>query len=172
MCTLFRFTCAVCDVMTPVRDHHLVSPSEIPHREILRATDNLRKHERVMSFFYNYPHDPDGFLDGLVLTVHGFDEENNRGKLHVCKVCHRSLSNRKFPEAALANGFGVGDMPSKVDGATVIERAAAYAVRVKGHVIAQESRKIRMYRDQRNVRYEARLCFMPAIDVLSHKSCR
>ena len=34
-------------------------------------------------------------------------------------------------------------MPRKFDGATVVERAAAYAVRVKGHVIALESRKVR-----------------------------
>ena len=80
--------------MTPVRDHHLVSPSEFPHKELLRSTDNLRNHERVMSGFRNYPHDPDGLLDGLVLSVHDFDEEKNRGNLHVCKdCCHRRFVN-------------------------------------------------------------------------------
>ncbi|CAN0433077.1 unnamed protein product, partial [Laminaria digitata] len=96
-----------------------------------------------MSGGFNYPHDADGLLDGLVLSVRWFDDGNNRGKLHVCKECHRSLSIRKIPEAALANGFWVSHMPSKFDGATVIEPAAAYAVRVKGHVIALKSKKIR-----------------------------
>lgn len=75
--------------------------------------------------------------------MHGFDEKNNRGKLHVCKDCHKFLISRIIPEAALAKGFWVGNMPSKFDGATVIERAAAYAVHVKGHVIALKSRKVR-----------------------------
>ena len=34
-------------------------------------------------------------------------------------------------------------MPHKVDGGTVIERAAAYAVRMKAHAIILESRKVR-----------------------------
>ncbi|CAN0479761.1 unnamed protein product [Scytosiphon promiscuus] len=90
-----------------------------------------------MSGFCSYPHDHDGLLNGLVLSVHGFDEENDRGKpFHVCKDCHKSLSNNKIPQAALANGFWVGDMPQEFDGATVIERAVANAVRAKGHVIA------------------------------------
>ena len=35
-----------------------------------------------MSEFRNY--DADGVFDGLVLSVHGFDE-SDPGKLHVCK---------------------------------------------------------------------------------------
>ena len=34
-------------------------------------------------------------------------------------------------------------MPRKFDGATVVESAASCAVRVKGHVIAPESQKVR-----------------------------
>ena len=34
-------------------------------------------------------------------------------------------------------------MPRKIDGANVVERAAACAVRLKGHVITPESRKVR-----------------------------
>ena len=41
------------------------------------------------------------------------------------------------------NVFFVGEMPRTFDGATVVERAAACAVRVKGHLIAPESRKVR-----------------------------
>ena len=40
------------------------------------------------------------------------------------------------------NVFFVGEMPRTFDGATVVERAAACAVRVKGHVITPESRKV------------------------------
>ena len=36
----------------------------------------------------------------------------------------------------------VGDMPRKFDGAAVIARAAAYAVRMNGHVIALESKEV------------------------------
>ena len=53
------------------------------------------------------------------------------------------LSTRKIPEAALMNVFRVGEKPRKCDGATVVERAAACAVRVKGPVITPESREVR-----------------------------
>ena len=43
----------------------------------------------------------------------------------------------------MATVFRVGDMPRKFDGATVIEHTAAYAIRVKAHVIVFESRKVR-----------------------------
>ena len=85
-CTLFRSSCAVCDVMSPVRDHHVVSPRDLPHREHLRAADNMRRNKRVMSKFRGYPNDPGGLLDGLVLGVHGFCKDV--GKLQVCKDCY------------------------------------------------------------------------------------
>ena len=97
----------------------------------------------MRSAFRSYPHNSDGIPDGQVISVHGFDEENNRGKLHVCKECHTSLPKRKIPEAALATDFWVGDMPRKFDGARVIERDSAYAVGVEGHAMALESRKVR-----------------------------
>ena len=118
-CTLFRSSCAVCDVMSPVRDHHVVSPRDLPHREHLRAADNLRKNKRLMSEFRGYPNEPGGLLDGLVLSIRGFSKEDG-GKLHVCKDCYNSSSQNKIPEKALANGFWVGDMPRKFDGATVV----------------------------------------------------
>ena len=60
-----------------------------------------------MSEFHNYSHDADGVLDGLVLSVHGFDE-SDPGKLHVCKEYYRSLSSKRIPEAALAKtAFGL-----------------------------------------------------------------
>ena len=118
-CTLFRSSCAACDAMSPVRDHHVVSPGDLPHREHLRAADNLRKNKRVMSEHRGYPNDPGGLLDGLALSVHGFCKEDG-GKLHVCKDCYNCLSRSKISEITLANGFWVGNMPRKFDGATVI----------------------------------------------------
>ena len=69
--------------MSPVRDHLVVSPRDLPHREHLRAADNLRKNTPVMSEFRGYPNDPGGLLDGSVLSVHGFCKEEDGGKLHV-----------------------------------------------------------------------------------------
>ena len=105
--------------MSPVRDHHVVSPRNLPHREHLRAADNLRKNKRVMSEFRGYPNDPGGLLDGLVPSVHGFCKEDG-GKLHVCKDCYNSLSENKILDTALANVFWVDDMQRKFDGATVV----------------------------------------------------
>ena len=96
-----------------------------------------------MSSCRNYPHDSDRSLDGLVFSVYDFDEDINRGELHVCKDCHRCLLNRKISVAALMNGFWVAEIPRKFQGATVVERAAACAVRVKGPVITPESREVR-----------------------------
>ena len=45
------------------RDHHVVSPHDLPHREHLRAAYNLLKNKRVMSEFRCHPNDPGGFLD-------------------------------------------------------------------------------------------------------------
>ena len=118
-CTMFRSSCAVCDVMSPVRDHRVVSPRDLAHREHLRAADNVRKNKRVMSALRGYPNDPGGLLDGLVLSVHGFCKEDG-GNLHVCKDCYDSLSKIYISETALANGVWVGDMPRKFDGATVV----------------------------------------------------
>ena len=96
-----------------------------------------------MSSCRNYPHDSDRSLDGLVFSVYDFDEDINRGELHVCKDCHKCLLNRKISVAALMNGFWVAEIPRKFQGATVVEHAAAYAVHIKGYVIALESRKVR-----------------------------
>ena len=57
---------AGCDVMSPMRDPHVVSPRDLPHKQHLRAADNLLKNNRVMSEFSGYPNDPGGLLDGLV----------------------------------------------------------------------------------------------------------
>ncbi|CAN0511129.1 unnamed protein product, partial [Laminaria digitata] len=54
-----------------------------------------------------------------------------------------SLKVDRIPEAALANGFWVGKLPAKFDSATKVERAAAYPTRVKEHVVALESRRMR-----------------------------
>ncbi|CAN0404449.1 unnamed protein product [Laminaria digitata] len=63
--------------------------------------------------------------------------------MHVCDECFLSLKVDRIPEAALANGFWVGKLPAKFDSATKVERAAAYPARVKEHVVALESRRMR-----------------------------
>lgn len=47
-----------------------------------------------------------------------------------------------MPDAALANGFWTGTLPDRFQDATATERAAAYPVRVKGHFITLELRKV------------------------------
>ena len=96
-----------------------------------------------MSGFRGYPNDPSCFIDDLVLSIHGFCEEDGGGKLEIGQDCCNSFPKNRIPEAAWANVFLVGDMLRKFDGATVIQRTTAYAVRMKGHVIALESRKFR-----------------------------
>ena len=95
-----------------------------------------------MSGFRYNPHDPDGLLDKLVVCSCGFDKSKNHCKLHVCKDCNRYMSSRQIHDAALSNAVYIGEIPRKFDGASVIERAVAYAVCVKGHVISLESRNI------------------------------
>ncbi|CAN0022133.1 unnamed protein product, partial [Ectocarpus sp. 6 AP-2014] len=63
-------------------------------------------------------------------------------KIHVCDECYRSLAKNKLPDAALANGFWVGTLPDELQKATFVERAAAYPLRTKGHVVALESRQV------------------------------
>lgn len=103
---LFRSCCVICDMMTAVRDHHFVSPCDLPHMKIFSARQTMLKSmNELCRVFANNPHDPDDLLVGLVLSVHGFDEENNCGKLHVCKGCHKPLSNKNNPQAALGERF-------------------------------------------------------------------
>ncbi|CAN0563683.1 unnamed protein product, partial [Ectocarpus sp. 12 AP-2014] len=63
-------------------------------------------------------------------------------KIHVCDECYRSLARNILPDAALANGFWVGTLPDELQMATFVERAAAYPIRTKGHVVALESRRV------------------------------
>lgn len=74
------------------------------YENLLRAT-MLKSMNELCRVFANNPHDPDDLLVGLVLSVHDFDEENNCGKLHVCKGCHKPLSNKNNPQAALGERF-------------------------------------------------------------------
>ncbi|CAN0400992.1 unnamed protein product [Laminaria digitata] len=83
----------------------------------------------MMEEFSSYPKNHEHLLDGLVLSIHGFEEAEPR-KMHVCDECFRSLKVDRIPEAALANGFWVGKLLAKFDSATKVERAAAYPVRV------------------------------------------
>ena len=77
----------------------------------------------------------------MVLSKHGF-ENTAPYKMRVGKECYDDLNRGVIPDAALANGFWVGTLPSHLEGITFVERAAAYPVRIKGHVIALESRKV------------------------------
>ena len=80
----FWFPCGICDRRTRVTEQHMLTPYEIPHKDILKATGCLQRRDRVMSECRNYPRDADGFLDSFVLSVHEFDESDPR-MLHVCK---------------------------------------------------------------------------------------
>ena len=51
--------------------------------------------------------------------------------------------NPQNPRSSAGECFSVGEMARKFDGATVVERAAVCAVRVKGHVTAPETQKVR-----------------------------
>ncbi|CAN0534723.1 unnamed protein product, partial [Laminaria digitata] len=135
------YPCAVCDRVAPVHEHHVLTPQQLPHRAKLRVSSCLQRHVRVMEEFSSYPNDHEHLLDGLVLSVHGFEEAEPR-KLNVCDECFRSLKVDRIPEAALAKGVWVGKLPAKFDSATKVKRAA-YPVRVKGHVITLETRRMR-----------------------------
>ena len=50
-CTWFRPSCEVCDVMSPVRDPHVMSPGDLSYKQHFRAAHNLRNNKRVMSEF-------------------------------------------------------------------------------------------------------------------------
>lgn len=140
--TLNKSPCAVCDRNVLVREQHMLSAGQLPNKSVLAATTILRRHERVMSTFSNYPGDQKDRLKGLVLSKHGFDPVAPF-RMHVCNECYKSLKSGKMPEAALANGFWVGSLPDNLNDITFAERAAAYPVRIKGHIIALESRRVR-----------------------------
>ncbi|CAN0076546.1 unnamed protein product, partial [Ectocarpus sp. 13 AM-2016] len=76
-----------------------------------------------------------------VLSKFGIESEEPY-KIHVCDECYRSLARNILPDAALANGFWVGTLPDELQKATFVERAAAYPIRTKGHVVALESRRV------------------------------
>ncbi|CAM9280867.1 unnamed protein product, partial [Ectocarpus sp. 12 AP-2014] len=80
-------------------------------------------------------------VDNLVLRKYGIESEEPC-KIHVCDECYRSLARNILPDAALANGFWVGTLPDRLQKATFIERAVAYPIRTKGHVVALESRRV------------------------------
>ncbi|CAB1106336.1 unnamed protein product [Ectocarpus sp. CCAP 1310/34] len=94
--------------LTLVRRHHVISASEIPNKQLLRADEALRKHERVMATFRGYAGDTERELGTLVLSKFGIESEE----------------------------------PYKIHKATFVERAAAYPIRTKGHVVALESRRV------------------------------
>ena len=96
--------------MSLVRDHHVVSPRDLPNRKNLRAAGNLLKIIRVLSEFRGYPNDPGGMLDGLVPSDHGFREEEDGSELHACKDCYNCILKKKNHQTSLANGSWVGDL--------------------------------------------------------------
>ncbi|CAM9569145.1 unnamed protein product, partial [Ectocarpus sp. 4 AP-2014] len=136
-----RSPCAVCDRLTLVRRHHVVSASEIPSKQLLRAGEALRKQERVMAAFRGYAGDIARELGNLVVSKYSIESEEPC-KIHVCDECYRSLARNKLRDAALANGFWVGTLPDELQKAAFVERAAAYPIRTKGHVVALESRRL------------------------------
>ncbi|CAN0090627.1 unnamed protein product, partial [Ectocarpus sp. 12 AP-2014] len=79
--------------------------------------------------------------DNLILRKYGIESEKPC-KIHVCDECYRSLERNILPDAALTNGFWVGTLPDRLQKATFVERAVAYPIRTKGHVVAMESRRV------------------------------
>lgn len=137
-----RLPCAVCDQLISVRDQVLLSPNELPNKHLLKPHEMLARNERVMATFKNYPGDSDKVLDNHVLSKFGF-QKNAPYKMHVGKECLKDLKRGKIPEAAfLANGFYVGTLPDRFQTMSFVERAAAYPIRIKGHVAALESRRV------------------------------
>ena len=128
-----------------VRDHHLVSSCELPHEELLRSIDNLRKHERVMSAIRSHLDHPDGLLVGLVLSAHGFDQQQITVAGYTCArtvfgACRAGNLERRRWKMRL----WFGEMSRTFDTGAAIDRAGWYTVRVNGHVITLESRNIRI----------------------------
>lgn len=119
----------------------LNSPVEVPHKHILEASDRIRSTPDVFKTLNDYPNDPEGILDGLVLSRAGF-EAQDPWRLCICDDCIKHLRRARMPPAALANGFWTGDLPTRFSDVTWVERIAASAVRVKGHVVALESRNV------------------------------
>ena len=132
-----RSPCAVCDRLTLVREQRLLSADQLPNKHLLLAHSKLSQHQRVKNTFTDYPGDSTKQLDGIVLRKHGF-ENTAPYKMHVGKECYDDLNRGVIPDAALANGFWVGTLPSHLEGITFVERAAAYPVQSRGHVIALE----------------------------------
>ena len=132
----------MCDCLVLADDQQVVNPSDLPNKHLLKPHELLLRKPRITANFVGYPHDPEHLLDGLVLERHGFSENPPLG-MRVCDECYSSLKKCKMPEAALANGFYVGELPDHLRGATRVEKAAAFPVRVKGHVVALRSRKMK-----------------------------
>ena len=60
-----------------------------------------------------------------------------------CTCVFLCLLSNMIPEAALATYFWVGKFPDHLQDTTAVERSAAFPVRVKGHAVALESRKVK-----------------------------
>ena len=143
MPSFFRCTGEVCDGMTSFRDYHLFSSCQLPHKE-RRATENHRRHERVISGVRNYLHHPGDLLSGLVLSAHGFDQQQITVAGYTCArtvigACRAGNLERRRWKMRL----WFGEMSRTFDRAAVIGRAGRYAVGVNGHVVTLESWNIR-----------------------------
>lgn len=131
----------MCDRNTLVNEQTKTAASDIPQGYLLRASDRIRSKAAVFNTMKDYPGDAGGELNGFVLSKFGFETEEPH-RLCICKECHAHLSKDTMPPAALANGFWIGDLPGRFSDITWVERVAASPVRVKGHVVAVESRKV------------------------------
>lgn len=120
-----------------------MAAKELPHPHLLKASDKLLNCRDVRSTFFDYPGD-DGepkCLDGLVLERLAFEQQPPH-RLQVCKECLGDLSKERIPEAALANGLWLGDLPERLRDATFVELLAASPVRVSGMVLALDELKV------------------------------
>ena len=119
----------------------MLSAENIPNRSLLSAGADLRARADIMSGFTDYPGDTTHLLNGLVLAKEGFVLEAPHD-LRICTVCLKALKKNTMPEAALANGLWIGDLPEHLADSTWVELAAASPVRTSGMVIALEQLKV------------------------------
>lgn len=119
----------------------MVSAQSVPNPSILAAGEALSTHPDIMANFNDYPGDTTNRLNGCVLAREGFQPEQPY-HLRICKDCLRDLKRKTMPNAALANGLWIGDLPEDLADSTWVELAAASPVRTSGMVFALEQLKV------------------------------
>ena len=146
--------------MFTVGDHHVLSPRDLPHRENLRAAENLRMNKPMMSEFRGFSNDPDRYLNGLILSVMGFAKMKAATSCMCARTATTLLSKSKFLRQLSRMSIGsVTCHASSTELRWSSVQLSAYAVRVKGHVLALEPREVRNIPRWAQRSLRAPLCF-------------